>query len=128
MCQKQILSAPTCKTLSRAQNSTISLSEAWPCPQSRCGPGDSEGPIGSMDIFVPHRTGVGASVYALERACACRRRAGRLGDVRKARLFAPDDAQRDILVGASCGERWHWTKVRLRRDNSDFRQIGADPG
>ena len=98
MCQKQILSAPTCKTLSRAQNSTISLSEAWPCPQSRCGPGDSEGPIGSMDIFVPHRTGVGASVYALERACACRRRAGRLGDVRKARLFAPDDAQRDILV------------------------------
>ena len=38
MCQKQILSAPTCKTLFGAQNSTISLSEAWACPQSRCPP------------------------------------------------------------------------------------------
>ena len=60
----QILSAPTCKTLSRAQNCTISLSEAWPCPQSRCRTHDSEGPIGSINIFSAHRTGVRVSVHA----------------------------------------------------------------
>ena len=128
MCQKQVLSAPTCKTLSRAQISTSSLREAGPCPQFRCQPHDSEGPIGSINIFSAHRTGVGVSVHALPRASACRRRAARWGAIRKARLLAPDGAQRDILSGASCGERWHWTKVRLRRDNRDFRQIGADPG
>ena len=39
-------------------NSTISRREAWACPQSRCPPQQSEGPILSPALENPHRTGL----------------------------------------------------------------------